>query len=301
MTMRDHRLAALYQALKQPTGPHLDDETLAVIVDAELAGERVDLLYTKEIEHVEICEQCALAYSDLLMLMGEVMGDMALAADAVSPLEAYTAFLQLEIQKGVGELPRMPELAAHLAAALARQLKVKPIEELPLALLGGVIREWPSTVQLTADIVKAIAAIINRNTAALSVFLTGQAAMVWSKAFLVRAERVDNKCRLTLDGMAGQIREPQAAYEAGNDRLLTRLAIPNSPLQLEARLSRQTPLTCRLMIQLQRAKGTELAGYKIHIGYDGMEESAETDTTGIAYFNDIPIAALPELKITVEG
>lgn len=300
MTRRNRGLAALYKALEKPAGPHLDDETLAAIVDAELAGEKVGQLYPGEIGHIESCEHCASTYSDLLLMMQEVVGDMALAAEAISPIEAYTAFLQREIQKKTGELALLPELVAYLAAALARKLKRKPDKKLPPVLLINLIQEWPASVKLTADMVKTIAAVISQNTAALSIFLTGQAAVIWRTAFSAAAELIENKYCLKFDPLPTQLGEPKATYEAGTDRLLARLAWPEPPLQVEARLSRQTALTCRLTIQLQGAKGTALGGHRIYILYYQVEESAETDADGAAYFNDIPIAALPELKITVE-
>lgn len=298
--MGNRGLAALYRALKEPTGPHLDDEALAAIIDAELAGENVSLLFTNEIEHVETCEQCALAYSNLLVTMQEVMGDMALAAEAITPVEAYAAFLQTEIQKKTGQLSLLPELVNYLAGVLARQLTTVPVGRLPVKVPTGLIRQSPFAASLTADAVKNISATIVKNTAALSTFLTGQAAVIWNKPFLVTAELVDSKYRLTLNGSTAHIGEPKIAREVGNERLLTHLAIPDSPLQLEARLFRERSLTCRLTIQLRGTKESALAGHKIQVHYHPIEKSAETDTTGTAHFNDIPIAALPELKITVE-
>lgn len=87
--MAKRGLAALYQALNSPPTPHLDDETLAQIVEAELAGENVDMLYSDQVEHIESCETCAAAYSELLVIMQEIVGEMAQAAE---PTDHFSTF-----------------------------------------------------------------------------------------------------------------------------------------------------------------------------------------------------------------
>ncbi|MFZ0547026.1 MAG: hypothetical protein WAM60_16395 [Candidatus Promineifilaceae bacterium] len=238
--MPDRGLAALYQALNNPPGSHLDDETLALIVDAELAGEDVDKLFSDQIDHIETCESCATAYSDLMVMMQEMIGDMTRAAETVSQTETTSLTEEARLLKAAAE---------------------------------------PTSERL--------------------VNLTQQAALVWNRVFSATADLIGDKYHLALAGSPSQLAEPRTAYHAGNDRLLVRLDLPGSLLHLEAHLSRQTLLTCHLTIQLKSAKETRLAGHMVQIRYKRIAESAETGNTGAVRFNNIPIAALPELEITV--
>jgi hypothetical protein len=210
--MPERGLAALYRALREPTGPHLDDKTLAFIVDAELAKEDVDTLFNEQMTHIESCESCAANYSELLVMMQRIVGEMALEA------------------------------------------------------------ETPDAV-----------------------------TMIWNRALAATADLINNKLRLTFTTPLPQIAEPKAVYGTGDERLLTRQTIPGSPpIILEARLSRRSPLTCRLTIQLQGQIEVNLVGYQVGIQYGEVKETAETGKTGAVQFDNIPIAALPGLEITVE-
>ncbi len=82
-------LAALYLAMSEPIGTHLDDETLAVIVDAEMAGQDVEQLYSSELAHIEQCERCASAYSELMLMVETAVEEMA---QSMTVPEDITAF-----------------------------------------------------------------------------------------------------------------------------------------------------------------------------------------------------------------
>jgi hypothetical protein len=211
--MSERGLAALYRALREPTGPHLDDEMLALVVDAELAGEDVDTLFNEQMTHVGSCESCAANYSELLVMMQGIVGEMALEA------------------------------------------------------------EKPDAV-----------------------------TMIWNRALGATADIINNKLRLTFTTPLPQLGESKPVYETGDERILTRQTIPGPPpLTVEARLSRLSPLTCRLTIQLEGEVMVNLAGYRIGIRYGEVEETAETNKTGSIRFDNIPIAALSGLEITIEG
>ena len=87
--MSKHGLTTLYQALTEPLGPHLDDETLAEIASAEAAGENVDRMYADQLHHIESCVICAEAYASLAEGMLAATADMAEAANALTPFDAY--------------------------------------------------------------------------------------------------------------------------------------------------------------------------------------------------------------------
>lgn len=86
--MSKRGLAALHQALSGADSPHLDDETLARIVEAELAGEAVETLFAAEMVHIESCERCATAYSELMVMLETAVEDLAHAAESVPRPEA---------------------------------------------------------------------------------------------------------------------------------------------------------------------------------------------------------------------
>lgn len=209
----DRGLAALYNALKRPVGPHLDDETLALIVDAELAGESIEHNFGSDLAHIERCEQCAANYSELLLMMQGILSDMALMAESPDKI-----------------------------------------------------------------------------------------TMIWERIRTGAAEWIQKTktLRLTLDAPLAQLREPGPVYGDPGERPLTKQDIPSSPsLTLNARLIRQTPLTCRLSIQLESQERADLAGYEIQIRVGEDIRTAETNTNGTAVFDSLPIAALPTLQISI--
>lgn len=87
--MSKRGLSALYQALTEPIGPHLDDETLAEIASAEAAGKNIDRMYDAQLVHIEACVKCAEAYASLVEMMFAATADMAQAANALAPIESY--------------------------------------------------------------------------------------------------------------------------------------------------------------------------------------------------------------------
>ena len=86
-------LTALYQALVEPIGPHLDDETVAEIASAEAAGENVDQMYAIQLQHIESCVKCAEAYASLVVGMLAATTDMAETANVLASRETYGAHL----------------------------------------------------------------------------------------------------------------------------------------------------------------------------------------------------------------
>lgn len=224
--MSDRGLAALFLALTNSPTPHLDDETLSRIVDAELAGDNVDLIFNEQISHMETCETCASTYSELFLMMAEIVDNMAQTAETLT-------------------LPTSEN-------------------------------------------------ILDKST------IAEQSERIWQQVFIATAQRIQNQFRLTLKSPQAQIAEPKPSYEAGDERPLISRPLPDSPLQIIIRLSRQTIVTCRLTVQLKGPEGTELAGFKIALRYGGQIESAETGPGGLLNFENIPITALPNLEITAE-
>ena len=82
-------LTALYQALVEPIGPHLDDETVAEIASAEAAGENVDQMYAIQLQHIESCVKCAEAYASLVEGMLAATTDMAETANVLASRKTY--------------------------------------------------------------------------------------------------------------------------------------------------------------------------------------------------------------------
>lgn len=209
--MPDRGLAALYNALNTPLSSHLDDEVLALIVDAELAGENIEQIYQEQLTHIEICERCATNYSELVLAMHGIFEDMAEAAES-----------------------------------------------------------------------------------------SDRITLIWNQALTVLSEYINNNLRLTFSAPTLQISEPKPAYIANAERLLTRQVLAGRPLiNLEARLIRRSPLTCRLIIKLRNKDGNPLAGVQIIIRYGEVEISAETDSDGTTTFENLPIASLLDLEILI--
>lgn len=86
-------LAALQQALTEPPGQHLDDEMLAEIASAEVAGENIDRAYDAQMQHIEACVKCAETYASLVEGMLVATAGMAEVANALTPREALGAQL----------------------------------------------------------------------------------------------------------------------------------------------------------------------------------------------------------------
>jgi hypothetical protein len=218
--MNKRGLAALFEALSTPIGSHLDDETLAVMVDAEMAGEDIEALYGSQIGHIERCERCASAYSELMVLL----------------------------QTAVEALGQ--EMAEPLPKADAPPLDISAI---------------------------------------------------WRKALSFTAEQIGGHFRLRLLPDSGHyLRESPPIYGGDDEWPLPPLNLPTTrPLTLKAHFSRQTAESCGLTIKLQDLEGNPLANQSIQIQFDGQTKTAETAPDGAAAFNNIPIAALPRLTITI--
>jgi hypothetical protein len=95
--MDERGLDALRRALTAPLGAHVDDETMALLVTAEAAGEDIEETYAAPLAHIERCATCAESYLELAQMMLEAVAEMDAAADAVSPEEVYALLLAREM------------------------------------------------------------------------------------------------------------------------------------------------------------------------------------------------------------
>lgn len=72
------------------------------------------------------------------------------------------------------------------------------------------------------------------------------------------------------------------------------------PLVVQIEAQRYTPVSCELLIYVDRLMMTGGAGLQVMMRYAEVEKTAVTDSKGMVVFNDIPIAALENLTISIE-
>lgn len=301
--MSKRGMSALYQALYSVPGAHLSDEKLAQVVGAEASGEDVESLFSVELEHIETCLQCAQAYHELATMMQATIGDMTTTAAAVNPIDVYVKLLLSNMEELVASQPALPQLVREVAASLPLGFTTLPSDasEVPPELVETAAQRTMPTEEIQAEIVAAIVRVIQQNISILAAFLSGQASAVWRRTLTVGRTSVQDNWYMFQLAPAPQTVPVLAGAEIGEERVLLSQNIPAAiPLQVEARADRLSPLTCRLVVRVDRPGLTIPAGRIVRISYGDRQDMAETDDSGTAYFASIPIAALSDLTISVQ-
>jgi hypothetical protein len=276
--MSKQKITALRQALNSPPGPHLDQQRLAELATAEAAGEPIENLYPAALAHLEHCLTCAEAYSELVTLALTAAENMASAAAAVSPEAVYTALLQQAA-------PTVPSL---LIESLVVQLPLR-ITTAPTS-ATQITPEWvqpaahqPSPRSPWTD---RLLPAIRQNLPALRLYLEQAAAATWQQAADLRLDVNGRLLPLHLVSSPLLREERVTWYTAGES--------------IQVEVARLSPLACRLTVRLRPAAAAPLAGRSVTIRTPQESQTAETDGQGVAHFEPVAIAALPQLTIRIQ-
>ena len=86
--------------------------------------------------------------------------------------------------------------------------------------------------------------------------------------------------------------------EAGREwQLLSQRVGQPVPVNITAWAERISPLACKICVRIDRPGLPDAAGRAVQLHYAGQARSAHTDSAGIAHFEPVPIAAVPEVEI----
>lgn len=294
-------LGALRRALAGPPGSHLDDEVLAEMVTAEVSGEDVEAVYATQLEHVESCVSCAETYGDLLSLMADAVEEMAAAAAAQSPADVYATVLQRELAAAGVERDDLPALAREVASTLAASFTRLP-DDVSVEMARAALAQSATGDEREPELVTAVTQALQQTRSALALYLETAAGNLWGRAVAVRDEAAVRWRRLYLS-----LEPPRGAAllraETVGDRwpLFQREVGDPRPLTVEAHAERVGPLACRIVVRVDRPGLRRAAGRAVEIAYRDIRQRRETDENGVARFEPIPIAALPELAVHVEA
>lgn len=285
--MNEH-LDDLRRLLTEPTGPHLDDETLVELVTAELSGEDVDVLYAAEMVHLAHCAECAAAYEELASLSFTAVASMAIAAYAITPQEAFIRLLQVELTES--DAAHVSQVVAALPGLFAESPATP--EEFDAALAHTI---WPQSLP---DVTMAV----RHRLTALAAYLASAAASVWGRAVEVQTAVSPQGHRLQLQPAPGTAVPVLSSAEAGDEwHLLSRRVGQPIAWHVSMRAARRSATGCALIVHVDRPGLANAGGRKVAIVYGGRQETAVTDAHGTVAFPLVPIAALPTLQVTIDN
>jgi hypothetical protein len=292
MTMDRRKLDHLRRLLVEP-GPHLDDESLAAIATAEAAGEDVAARFAAELAHVESCVACADSYAALVELMQAAIADMAEVATAPTPEEAFIASLSAAAGPAV---PR--PYVAGLVASLPLLLVEPPADAAAAEqAVAHILSQADSPANAT--IVAALARAMRATWPALVGYLRRQVDAVWGEAVTVVRSAAGPWHALELRLKPAEqpllgVKEPGPEWSLFSQRVGEPLS-----LRIDAQATRSGPLACRLSVRADRPGLANPAGRRVELLWPGHQSQALTDETGIATFDAVPIAALPQATIRI--
>ena len=296
--MSKRGLSALHEALTGPLGDHLDDEVIAELATAEAAGEDIEARYPSQVKHIEHCTQCAQAYSELVELMLLAVGGMAAAASAVQPVETYAAFLLKDLDAQIPPFPKLAEFVHSLALKLPTLFVKLPISQADIDFdsLTTLVTKADPSISDTTSLTTAITQSIQRNLSALSIYLEGVANSLWGRSIQVRQQIADDWQNLFLS-LGPQYREATLGeFDAADSEwpLMQLHSGHGLPFQVSAWAERISPVACKVYVQIDRPGLVNVAGRIIEISYDEQTLSSQSDKSGTAVFEPMPIAAVPQ-------
>lgn len=297
--MNERRLAALRRALTAPPGEHVDDETLSVIVTAEISGDDVEQMHHAALSHIEGCPDCAAAYEQLWQMMSAALSAMSAAAAAVPPEQVYAALLAQELARSGMESTQARELARQVAVGLPPLLDNVPHgDAIGDALLQEALAQ--SSQQSSAPVLPALVHAVRQTLSALALFVQGKAAAAWGSQVSVQSAALAGWHRLQLMLLPPR---PQAVLGGEEEAvwLLFRQRLGQPlPVNVQARAERSGPLSCRLIVQVDRPGQPDASQRRVRLVLGARTLTAQTDALGEARFESVPIAALSTLAIDVE-
>jgi hypothetical protein len=275
--MSKQKIKALRQALGGPPGPHLDQELLAEVATAEVAGEPVETQYAAALAHLEHCLTCAEAYSELVTMALTAAEGMASAAMAVPAEAVYAALLQ----QAAADTP------APIVAAVVAQLPLHFTAAPDSA--ADISEEWVQAAvsphPTAATWVDRLLPAIRQQLPALRLYLEQAGAAAWEQIKDWQIEVNGRPLPLQL-ALPSSLREEHLPYTTGQS--------------ITVELTRLSPLAGRLTVRLYPGDTQETAAVFGRVIALDMPHGSQTITTnehGLAHFEPIPIPALPHIKI----
>lgn len=290
--------AHLRRALLEPPGGHLDDDMLALLATLEAAGENIDQHYPVEVAHLETCVTCAEAYAQLMALMLTAVGDMEAAAERYDPQANLQHYLQEALD---AELQAAPELKRELEAwletapATLTQIDTQEVE-----------RALPTTGLWSPSFRARLTQALSQRLTWLRDYALATAQTAWDQAFTWQAEPASGWYHLRLQPLPAKSVPLLSTRQVGAQREVVATRTPG-PLGLNLVIVTQAldALRCQLLVSVDRPGLSQASGRVVELRYGGavgdiMERTAVTDERGIAEFDEVPIAALPHLSVTIQ-
>ena len=296
--MSKRGLSALHEALTDPLGDHLDYEVVSELATAEAAGEDIEARYPSQVKHIERCTQCAQAYSELVELMLLAVDGMAAAASAVQPVETYAAFLLRDLEMQILPYPKLAEIVHSLASKLPTLFVKLPTSQADIDFdrLTTLVTETDPAISDTTSLATAITQSIQQNLSALSIYLEGVANSLWGRSIQVRQQIADDWQSLFLS-LGPQYREATLGEFDVVDSEWPLMQLQSGhglPLQVSAWAERISPVACKVYVQIDRPGLVNAAGRIIELSYHEQTLSSQSDESGTAVFEPVPIAAVPQ-------
>lgn len=298
--MNERRLAALRRALTTPPGAHIDDETLSLIVTAEVSGEEIEQQHQVPLRHLESCQECAAAYEELWQLMTSALSAMSTAAASVAPEQVYAALLAQELTRGGMEATQASALAEQIAVGLPPLLdNVPQSDAIDNALLQEVLAQ--SSQQLPAPAtLPALVQAVRQTLSALTLYLQGKAAAAWGSQVSVQSATIAGWHRLQMALLPPRQQAVLGGEEESTWILFRQRMGQPLPVNVQARAERSSALSCRLIVQVDRPGQPDASGRRVRLSLGARTRTAQTDAHGEARFESVPIAALSTLALDVK-
>lgn len=291
----NNNLLILGHLLTDQSSSHLNNERLAEIVTAEVAGEDVAALYADDMQHIESCLFCAEAYSNLALMVQTAVIEMSTAAETITPQEVYTTLLLQDTASWSS--PQLLQIIQELISRFPLIFAQAPAS--PTEISQSTIQKLlDPVIAIPADLVSAITEVVQRRLAALSLYLIGVAQHTWGQNLDIKVEtspfghliHFQPGPKLVIPTLSGQ----EASHRWP---LLSRRIGSPVPYHLEARAERVSDLACQLVVRIDRPGLRHTAGRQVEIRYSGVQETAVTNTQGIVTFLNVPIAAITQIEI----
>ncbi len=129
-------------------------------------------------------------------------------------------------------------------------------------------------------------------------YTRGQAEALWQKVYSVTAQERDGGFQLRI-GFAPQTVPVLHGEEIGDSRTIFNQRVGSPlPYLLTIRVERETELTCRLIMQVDRPDLFDVSGQVVRIRYGGRVKTAVTDDDGVVE-TAVPIIELSKIIIHV--
>lgn len=276
----------LSQALRQPPGTHLTDELLAEMATAEAAGEDIVQTYPAQVAHLESCVRCSQDYGALLEMLTGAISDMTAAV-----WQPAAAFSQLLLT----QLPPEPEWAKAVEQ-LVEQLPAY-FADVPAGVAPNALAPLVSHPSQADPLAQAL----NQNLAALASYLSGRANAVWQGVLKAKTELSGRWSTIQLQFTPPTAIPTLGASQTGTAKsLFSQRAGQPIPFIVNGQVEKISPLACQLQVRIDRPGLVNLSGRSVQIRYGPHHQQTATDPAGTAHFENIPIAALPELVIVID-